>query len=271
MFERFTDRARRVIVLAQDAAREMGHQQIKPEHLLVGLTVGDGVAAKAMGRAGVDGPALRERVAARFEGKPSAKRLDKVPFSPEAKKALEQSLRAALGLGHNYIGTEHLFLGVQREAEQRDASLDDLLGARAADVTDGLMQMLGGRTAGDLQRSAALRSAMSAATSRAGRAPLTTGHLLAAIVAETGSQAAKALGLLGVSGEVLNAALAQVPLASTSDADPPAQSVEITIAGTTTLIDDPDVAAALQQLNADQLRQAIKKAIGPVSPGQAAG
>lgn len=271
MFERFTDRARRVIVLAQDAAREMGHQQIKPGHLLVGLTVGDGVAAKAMAQAGVDGPALRERVAARFESKPSAKKLDKVPFSPEAKKALEQSLRAALGLGHNYIGTEHLFLGVQREAGQRDEALDELLGVSAGDVSDSVMQMLGGKTAGIPLRSPALHSAMSAATSRAGRAPLTTGLLIAAMVAETDSQASKALALIGISAEALNSALAQVPVAGTSDAVPPAQRIEITIAGTTTVIDDPDVAAALQQLNADQVREAIKKAIGPASPGQAAG
>ena len=134
MFERFTPRARRVIVLAQDAAREMGHSQIKPEHLLVGLQQGEGMAANAMAQAGVDGTTLRQRVAALHHSKPAAKRIDKVPFSLEGKKCLEQSLRAALALGHNYIGTEHLFFGVQRQAEANNEPLDNLLGASADEI-----------------------------------------------------------------------------------------------------------------------------------------
>ena len=270
MFERFTDRARRVIVLAQDAAREMGHQQIKPEHLLVALTEGDGVAAKAMAQCGVDAAALRTKASALFPSRGPAKKLDKVPFSQEAKRALEQSLRAALGLGHNYIGTEHLFLGVQREAQQRDVALDDFLGVRAADVNDQVMQMIGDRGPGDSMRSPALRSALSAAVRQGGQVPLTTGQLLAAMVADTASQAAKALEALGVGAEAVRKALAQVPVTGTSDATPPAQSVSITIAGTTTLINDPDVAASLQRLDADQLREVIKRAIGPAEPGREA-
>ncbi len=98
----------------------MGHQQIKPEHLLVALAEGEGVAANAMAETGVDRAALRGKVAQRFDSKPSSKKLNKVPFSPQAKTVMEQSLRAALGLGHNYIGTEHLFFGIEREAEQRE-------------------------------------------------------------------------------------------------------------------------------------------------------
>jgi len=271
MFERFTDRARRVIVLAQDSAREMGHEQIKPAHFLVALTDGDGVAAMAMDRSGVDPTALRERVAARFESKPSARKMNKIPFSLEAKKAIEQSLRAALGLGHNYIGTEHLFLGVQSESERRGEALDELLGASVADVRDRVMQILADPKQAALPRSPALRSAMSAAARQAGRAPLTTGHLLAAMTADTGTQAARALATLGVSGDAVAAALLEVPLAETSDATPAAQSIAITVGETTTLISDPDVAATLRQLDADQLRELIKKAIGPASPGQAAG
>lgn len=269
MFERFTDRARRVLVLAQDAARDMDHQQIKPEHLLVALTEGEGVAAKAMAQCGVDAAALRARAAALFPSKSLATKLNKVPFSPEAKKALEQSLRAALGLGHNYIGTEHLFLGVQREAEQRGEALDDLLGVRAGDVNDQVMQMVGDKGPGASMRSPALRSALSAAVRQAGQVPVTTGQLLAAMVADTASQAAKALAALGVGAEAVRAALAQVPLPGTSDATPPAQSVSVTIAGTTTLIDDPDVAAALQRLDADQLREFIKRAVRPAAPPEA--
>jgi ATP-dependent Clp protease ATP-binding subunit ClpA len=271
MFERFTDRARRVIVLAQDAAREMGHQQIKPEHLLVALSEGEGVAANAMAQSGVDAASLRDKVAKRFESRPSAKKLNKVPFSTEAKKVMELSLRAALELGHNYIGTEHLFFGVQREAERRREPLDDLLGVKAAEVHDRALQIVAGLKPVAVMRSPALHTAMSAASRQAGGAKMTTGHLLAAITADADSQASKALAALGVSAEAVVAALAQVPLAETSDATASVQSISITDGETTTLISDPDVVAALRRLNSDELRKVIKKAIGPFSPDQATG
>jgi ATP-dependent Clp protease ATP-binding subunit ClpA len=264
MFERFTDRARRVIVLAQDTAREMGHQQIKPGHLLVALAEGEGVAATAMAESGVDRAALRDKVAHRFDSKPSSKKLNKVPFSPEAKTAMEQSLRAALGLGHNYIGTEDLFFGVEREAEQRSEALDELLGVSAADVHDRALQLLAGATpaASVRFRSPALQAAMSTAARHAGGAKMTTGHLLAAMIADTNSQAAKALAALGISAEAVTTTVAQVPLAETSDATPDAQSITITVGETTALITDPEVVAALRKLNSPQLREVIEKAVG---------
>src|SRR4029077_2797698 len=134
MFERFTPRARRVIVLAQDAARDMGHAQIKPEHLLVGLQQGEGMAASAMAHLGVEGPTLRQRVADLYPSNPGAKKINKVPFSTEGKECLEQSLRAALALGHSYIGTEHLFFGVQRQGESNARRRDELLGFSAAEI-----------------------------------------------------------------------------------------------------------------------------------------
>jgi ATP-dependent Clp protease ATP-binding subunit ClpC len=271
MFERFTPRARRVVVLAQDAAREMGHSQIKPEHLLLALKEGEGLASNAMAQSGVDGAALRLRVAESMKAEPSARRLDRVPFSPEAKKALELSLRAALALGHNYIGTEHLFLGVQRKAEQGDRTLDELLGVAAADVHNRLTEMLGGASAGPSMRSPALQSAMKSARREAGQTPMTTGHMLAAMVVDTDSQAARALTAMGITSEAVHAAIADVPLASTSDAAPSPRSVAITIGETTTLIGDPDVAAALGQLSPVQLREAIKKAVQITDPDQAAG
>jgi len=271
MFERFTDRARRVIVLAQDTAREMGHQQIKPEHLLVALSEGEGPAANAMAQSGVDAKALRDKVARRFESRPSAKKLNKVPFSPEAKKAMELSLRSALELGHNYIGTEHLFFGVQREAERRSEPLDELLGVSASDVHDRALQIVGGVRPVAAMRSPALHTAMSAASRQAGGAKMTTGHLLAAMTADPDSQAFKALAALGISAEAVIAALAQVPLGETSDATPSAHSISFTIGETTTFISDPEVVAALRRLNSDELRKVIKKAIGPFSPDQAAG
>lgn len=281
MFERFTDRARRVLVVAQDAAREMGHQRITPEHILVALTEGHGIAAKAMAQCGVDRAAVRARVAALYESEPLAQKLDKIPFSSGAKRALEQSLRAALKLGHKYIGTEHLYLGVQREAEQRRETLDELLGVSAAAVNDRVMQIVAdwvrpgasGRPAppGDWECSPALQSAMNAATRAVGQDPVTTGHLLAAMVADTDSQAARALAVLGLSEEAVGGALTQVPLAGTSDATPSGASIAITTGGTTTLITDPEVVAALHRFNVDQLREIIKKAIGSAGSDQAAG
>ena len=114
MFERFTDRARRVVVLAQEEARIINHNYIGTEHLLLGLIhEGEGVAAKAMERLGVSIDVVRERVV-QIIGQGGAAPTGHIPFTPRAKKVLELSLREALQLGHNYIGTEHLLLGLIR-------------------------------------------------------------------------------------------------------------------------------------------------------------
>ena len=220
MFERFTDRARRVIVVAQDAARDMGHAQIKPEHLLVGLQQGEGMAAKAITQAGVDGATLRERVAALYERLPSAKKIDKVPFSVEGKKCLEQSLRAALALGHNYIGTEHIFFGVQRQAEANDKSLDELLGVNASEISRRLTEMLAGATAGPAMRSPALGSALERARARLGQLPMTTGHVLDEMLADPESQVSHALSALGMDPHRVQAALDAVSLAERATQTP---------------------------------------------------
>lgn len=261
MFERFTDRARRVIVLAQDAARDMGHARIQPEHLLVGLQEGDGVAANAMAQAGVDGANLRQRVAALYESEPSAKRMDKVPFSTEAKKCLELSLRATLALGHNYIGTEHLFLGVQRQAETDDRDLNEVLGVDAAEIHRRVTELLGSATSPPTMRSPALESAFDRARAQAGPSPMTTGHVLRGMVADPRSQVSRALSQLGVEPEQLQAALDAVHLAETSDAPPAPRSFTITVGGTTTVVPDPDTAVVLQQLGAEQLRDLIRRAV----------
>ncbi|MGH9054559.1 MAG: Clp protease N-terminal domain-containing protein [Acidimicrobiales bacterium] len=269
MFERFTPRARRVIVLAQDAARDMGHPQIKPEHLLVGLVQGEGMAANAMAQAGINSIALHQRVASLYKTKPAAKKINKVPFSLEAKKCLEQSLRAALALGHNYIGTEHLFFGVQRQAEADDRTLDDLLGASPADIHRRLSEMIGG--AGPTMRSPALQAALDRARAHAGQSPMTTGHLLAGMLADPDSQVSHALAEIGVDAQRAQAALDAVNLSDTSDASPAPQSIAVTIGETTIVIADPDLATALQQLSTEELRDIIKKALDNPESGQAAG
>jgi hypothetical protein len=117
MFERFTDRARDVVKLAQAEARRLDHQHVGSEHLLLGLLgEPDGVGARALVGLGVSLQGVRadvERIVGRGEGSPAGH----VPFSPRAKKVLELSLREALQLGHNYIGTEHVLLGIVRESE----------------------------------------------------------------------------------------------------------------------------------------------------------
>jgi ATP-dependent Clp protease ATP-binding subunit ClpA len=129
MFERFTDRARRVIVLAQEEARLLNHDHIGTEHLLLGLIhEGSGVAAKALESLGIGLEAVRQQVeeaAGRGRQTPGGR----IPFTPRAKKVLELSRREALAMGHNYIGTEHILLGLIREGEGVAAQVLALLGA----------------------------------------------------------------------------------------------------------------------------------------------
>ncbi len=111
---------------------------------------------------------------------------------------------------------------------------------------------------------------MSTAARQAGGAKITTGHLLAAMIADPDCQAAKTLAALGIGAQAVTTTLAQVPLAETSDASPDAQSISITVGGTTALITDPEVVAALRKLDSPQLREVIKKAVGPYVPDQTA-
>jgi len=117
MFERFTDRARRVIVLAQDEAKLLNHNYIGTEHLLLGLIhEGEGVAAKALEQMGISLQAAREQVV-EIMGQGQQVPSGHIPFSPRAKRVRELSLREALQMNHNYIGTEHILLGLVREGE----------------------------------------------------------------------------------------------------------------------------------------------------------
>lgn len=114
MFERFTERARRVVVLAREQAEELNHGAITPGHLLLGLLrEGEGVGAQALGHAGVELQTVQKQVLEEFPQAHPAQ--GELPFTPASKKALELSLREALQLGHSYVGTEHLALGLIRE------------------------------------------------------------------------------------------------------------------------------------------------------------
>jgi ATP-dependent Clp protease ATP-binding subunit ClpC len=148
MFERFTTRARRVIVLAQDEARMLNHNYIGTEHILLGLIhEGDGVGARALESLGISLDAVRrqiEEIIGRGQQAPSGH----IPFTPRAKKVLELSLREALQLGHDYIGTEHILLGLVREGDGVAAQVLVKLGADLNRVRQQVIQLLHGRTGG---------------------------------------------------------------------------------------------------------------------------
>jgi ATP-dependent Clp protease ATP-binding subunit ClpC len=144
MFERFTDRARRVVVLAQEEARRLNHDYIGTEHMLLGLVhEGEGVAAKALESLDISLEAVRAQVE-EIIGRGGQAPAGHIPFTPSAKKVLEFALREALVLGHNYIGTEHILLGVIREAEGVGAQVLENLGADLARVRQQVIQLLGG-------------------------------------------------------------------------------------------------------------------------------
>ena len=149
MFERFTDRARRVVVLAQDEARGLKHNYIGTEHLLLGLiSEGEGVAAKALETMEIKGEAVRASVI-EITGEGEKPVEGHIPFTPRAKRVFELSLREALQLGHNYIGTEHLLLGLLKEGEGVAAQVLTKQGADLAQVRQTVIQMLSGYQRGD--------------------------------------------------------------------------------------------------------------------------
>ncbi len=144
MFERFTDRARRVVVLAQEEARLLNHNYIGTEHILLGLIhEGEGVAAKSLESLGISLEAVRAQVE-EIIGHGGSSPSGHIPFTPRAKKVLELSLREALQLGHNYIGTEHILLGLIREGEGVAAQVLVKLGADLSRVRQQVIQLLSG-------------------------------------------------------------------------------------------------------------------------------
>src|SRR5213082_1681241 len=148
MFERFTDRARRVVVLAQEEARMLNHNYIGTEHILLGLIhEGEGVAAKALESLGISLEGVRQQVE-EIIGQGQQAPSGHIPFTPRAKKVLELSLREALQLGHNYIGTEHILLGLIREGEGVAAQVLVKLGADLNRVRQQVLQLLSGYQGG---------------------------------------------------------------------------------------------------------------------------
>jgi ATP-dependent Clp protease ATP-binding subunit ClpC len=228
MFERFTDRARRVVVLAQEEARLLNHNYIGTEHLLLGLIREDeGIAARALQRLDVSLEAVRSRVQ-EIIGVGASAQSGHIPFTPRAKKVLELSLREALQLGHDDIGTEHILLGLVREGEGVAAQVLVRLGVDLARVRHEVVQLLSSDapTGGAATRAVFVLETPAAERARrearrlAGERPVGTHDILAAIVRDNQSAGAKALAALGVTADALDAALAALDPAETSDQTP---------------------------------------------------
>jgi ATP-dependent Clp protease ATP-binding subunit ClpA len=244
MFERFTDRARRVVVLAQEEARRLGHNYIGTEHVLLGLLgEGEGVAARALKRFDVTLEGTRDEVRA-IVGSGTGMVKGHIPFTPRAKKVLEMALREALELNHNYIGTEHILLGVIREGEGVGASIlkehsADLLPVRAAvlDLLQSAGASLGGRRLrrriramtgrgeapeppdmpADQPTTPAADASLNEAARLASGHAVGSHHLMLAALHDPDSAAARALNALGVDLDRAREALRDADVTGTSD------------------------------------------------------
>ena len=275
MFERFTDRARRVVVLAQEEARLLSHNYIGTEHILLGLIhEGEGIAARTLGRLGISLEAVRDKVHSIIgEGGPEAP-MGHIPFTPRAKKVLELSLREALQLGHNYIGTEHILLGLIREGEGVGAQVLINLGADLAAVRHEVIQQLAGHRSvppmmgiqppfGRPRETPAAAKAGVEARRLAGGAAVGSQHYLLGLLREEDSMAAKALADLGVTPEAIEAKLAELEPAGTSDETPEeagARRIGLRVEGRllTLEIDDPELAESLEKAMAGRKVRIIK-------------
>jgi hypothetical protein len=276
MFERFTDRARTTVVMAQEEARGLGHNFIGTEHLLLGLLAeGNGVGAIVLRAAGVELEATRATVRAAVG--PVAQQSDlHIPFTPLAKKVLENGLRDALQLGHNSIGTEHILLGLAREPEGLAARLlaeqapgvewrprvIAHLSGGAAPIT--MRRRFSRRTGGQLALpmvvgeplTPAGEAILRVAQDLSGPEPLASSHFLRAVVGMPDSVAARALASLGVTPERVEGALAATSTEGTSDETADqimARSVNIHAEGERVVIElvDPDLAQLLAGFGGD--------------------
>jgi Clp amino terminal domain, pathogenicity island component/UvrB/uvrC motif len=154
MFERFTDRARRVVVLAQEEARMLGHDYIGTEHILLGLLAdGSGIPNQAMASLGITGDAVRQQVE-EVVGRGHEQPTEHIPFTSQAKTAFQLSLREAMRQGQNFVGTEHILLGLIGEADGPAAQLLVRLGAGPDRVRQQVVALLSGDAGGPVPQQA---------------------------------------------------------------------------------------------------------------------
>ncbi len=264
MFERFTDRARRVVVLAQEEARLLSHNYIGTEHILLGLIhEADGLAFRVLDELGISLAAVRAKVTS-IIGEGCEVPTGHIPFTPRSKKVLELSLREALQLGHNYIGTEHILLGLIREGEGVGAQVLVNLGAELSRVRETVIRQMsrsGGpgkgprfspaAFAGPRETPAAAKASVEARR-LAGGAAVGSQHYLLGLLREEDSMAAKVLADLGVTREAIEAKLTEMEPAGTSDETPEqagARRIAMRVEGKLIMleIDDPELAESLEK------------------------
>jgi ATP-dependent Clp protease ATP-binding subunit ClpC len=163
MFDRFTDRAKKVMNLARQEAQRFNHEYIGTEHVLLGLVQeGSGVAANVLRQMSIDLSKIRSEVEKMVKTGPSMVTMGQLPFTPRAKKVLELSMEEASNLNHNYIGTEHLLLGLIKENEGIAAQVLMNLGVKLEDVREEVLEFLGAETSEE-EDEAAERSPRAAA------------------------------------------------------------------------------------------------------------
>jgi ATP-dependent Clp protease ATP-binding subunit ClpC len=241
MFERFTPRARHVVVLAQEEARGLQHNYIGTEHVLLGLLgEPEGIAARALERFGMSLTGARLEVA-RMAGQGKKAPSGHIPFTPRAKKVLEYALREALSMNHNYIGTEHVLLGVIRE---HDGLAGQILRERAGDlfkVRTAVLDLIPTPPVGtgprwsrrpdagspaapgpgeELRTTAAVDTSLNVAARLAGAGPVGSHHLLLAALNDPNSAAVRALSALGLDLDQTRQALREVDVTGTDDEPP---------------------------------------------------
>jgi ATP-dependent Clp protease ATP-binding subunit ClpA len=227
MFERFTKRARHAVVLAQDEARLLSHDYLGTEHVLLGLLgEPEAIAGRVLHQLGIGLEATRADVEA-IVGRGGQTPSGQIPFTPRAKKVLELSLREALALGHNYIGTEHILLGIVREGEGVAMQVLAQRGATAERIRP--LVKLALETAGAAsvpgrpmppRRTPGTEAVMAVAEQLAGAAPVGSHHLLEAMSLVDDSLAAGTLGAFGVEPEALAAKIDELGTEGTTDISP---------------------------------------------------
>jgi len=264
MFERFSGQARHVVVSAQEEARELDHNYIGTEHLLLGLlAASDSLASASLTALGY----LHDDVQAKLEemvGRGKASPGGHIPFTPRAKKVLELSLREALQLKHNYIGTEHILLGLLREGEGRAAQI--LSAKHPLDrIRSEVLERIKSpsvREAYVADRTPAARDVLMLAAELAGEGPVGSQHILEAIMQQPDSIAAKALADAGVDFEQLAATLDQASTQDTADDTPTqaaARQLELSIT-------DDTVTVVLRDTGSVQLgKQIVRLNGGPIA------
>jgi ATP-dependent Clp protease ATP-binding subunit ClpA len=263
MFERFSGQARQVVVSAQEEARELDHNYIGTEHLLLGLlAISDSLASASLTALGYTHDDVQASVEAMI-GRGKAPPGGHIPFTPRAKKVLELSLREALQLKHNYIGTEHILLGLLREGEGVAAQiladknpLDRIRGEVLARI-----ESPGAREAHGAGRTPAAHDVLALAAELAGEAPVGSHHILEAILEQPDSAAAKVLTDAGIDLDQLAAKLDEVSTEDTADDTPEqaaARQLELSVTDetVTVVLHDPrslELAKQIVELNGGPL------------------